>query len=152
MDRSNQRIFVGQEGEVFHQVIKIPVTLHGNSLFLSVVIFSNKEYYRGKTKLPAYSDGTNAAGTGGKTTELLGKIPGSIPGTQGAGYGSAVVSECDDPSTEWLCGDDRTRNPTDRTPDCASARNGTSSAPDHRRYTNGDERSTHRAEQCRHHR
>jgi hypothetical protein len=79
MDRSNQCIFVGQEGEVFHQVIKFPVTLHGDSLFLSVVIFSYKEYYRGKTELPARSNGVNAAGSSGEIAELLGKIPGRTP-------------------------------------------------------------------------
>jgi hypothetical protein len=147
MNGGNQRILVGQEGEVFHQVIKFPVTRHGDSLLLSVVIFSNKKYYRGKTELPAYSDGVNAAGSSGEIAELLGKIPGSIPGTQGAGYGPAVFSECDDPSTDWVCGDDRTRNPTDRNSDCASARNGTSNVPDRRRYAHGDERSPHRDEQ-----
>jgi hypothetical protein len=52
------------------------VTRHGDSLLLSFVIFSNKEYYRGKTELPARSNGVNAAGSSGEIAELLGKRSG----------------------------------------------------------------------------
>jgi hypothetical protein len=79
MNGGNQRILVGQEGEVFYEVIKFPVTLHGNSLFLSVVIFSNKKYYRGKLKLPVRSNEVNAAGVRRRMAELLGKPPGRTP-------------------------------------------------------------------------